>query len=592
MGVLFGIVNLMKTTWNLGLLYKSPTDPAIEQDILAFEKACESFEKKWKKPIKFFESPKNLLSALKDYEKMDEIKSPLVYFYLAKDIDSANKVYEANINKISDRVTKSGNKIVFFSLTLASLSKEFQKKILADKSFAHFHYYLYQIFKNAKYRLTEPEEKILRLTSAPAGDMWVSGQEKLLSSKTIKWEGKNISIGEATNIIRELPLNKARFLHKELMMLLKSVSDFAESEINAIYTDKKISDELRGYAKPYSATILGYENDEKSIETLVKSVTDHFNIAHKFFKVKAKMLKQKKLLYADRAVGVGKSVKAVTFKESIDMLKDCYTKLGGNYNKILDSYLEKGQIDVMPRKGKKGGAYCWSNVNCPTYVLLNHTESMDSYMTLAHEMGHAMHAEFSKSQPLLYQGHVISVAEVASTLFENFAFEEIWEKLSDKEKIIALHDRISDDVQTIFRQIACFNFELELHNEIRDKGFVSKEDIAKMLSKHMHSYLGPVFEMKEYDGYQFVSWSHIRRFFYVYSYAYGQIISKALYLKYKEDKDYLKKIEEFLSAGQSKSPEDIFLSIGIDTRKPEFFVAGLKSIEADIMKLEKLVNKK
>ena len=91
------------------------------------------------------------------------------------------------------------------------------------------------------------------------------------------------------------------------------------------------------------------------------------------------------------------------------------------------------------------------------------------------------------------------------------------------------------------------------------------------------------------DGYQFINSSQIRRFFYVYSYAYGQLISKALYKKYQEDPAYLKKIEQFLKAGESMSPEDIWKSIGIDTTKPEFFIDGLKSIEDDIKRLEKLI---
>jgi oligoendopeptidase F len=250
--------------------------------------------------------------------------------------------------------------------------------------------------------------------------------------------------------------------------------------------------------------------------------------------------------------------------------------------------LKNGQIDVFPKKGKTGGAYCSSSTGLPTLVLLNHISSMNSVMTVAHEMGHAIHSELSKTQPEIYQGYSTAVAEVASTLFENFAFDEVFETLSDKEKIIALHDRINDDISTIFRQIACFNFELELHKEIRAKGFVPKEEMAKLMNKHISSYVGGVMKLKENDGYFFVNWGHIRRFFYVYSYAYGQIISKALYAEYKKDKNFISKIEEFLKSGGSKSPYEIFKSIGIDTSKPEFFEAGLKQIEEDIKMLEKL----
>ena len=143
-------------------------------------------------------------------------------------------------------------------------------------------------------------------------------------------------------------------------------------------------------------------------------------------------------------------------------------------------------------------------------------------------------------------------------------------------------------MQTIFRQIACFNFETELHKAVRTKGEVAKEEIGTMLNRHMSSYLGPITKMDVMDGNFFVTWGHIRRFFYVYSYALGQLISKALYAEYKKDKRFIEKINKFLHAGGSDTPENIFRSIGIDVTKPDFWIRGLRSIEKDIEKLERL----
>jgi len=119
-------------------------------------------------------------------------------------------------------------------------------------------------------------------------------------------------------------------------------------------------------------------------------------------------------------------------------------------------------------------------------------------------------------------------------LFENFIFDELTKNFSKKEKIIALHDRLQDKISTIFRQIACFNFEKELHEKVKSEGFVPKEKMAELMNKHMKSYLGTIVDLTDDDGYIFVSWTHLRRFFYVYSYAYGELASNALYQKYKE----------------------------------------------------------
>lgn len=204
-------------------------------------------------------------------------------------------------------------------------------------------------------------------------------------------------------------------------------------------------------------------------------------------------------------------------------------------------------------------------------------------------MGHAIHAERSKNQRPLYQGNPISTAETASTFFETAALHRIIEMLPAEEHIIARHDTLQDTIATVFRQIACFQFEQALHREVRESGYVPKERIAELMNAHMSAYLGPAMELERADGYFFVHWSHIRRFFYVYSYAYGQLISKALHRTLAAHPRFIEKIDGFLAAGESESPYDIFKSCGLDTKKPDIFLEGLASIEEDVIELERLV---
>jgi oligoendopeptidase F len=583
----------MKTEWNLELLYKSAKDPLIEKDIVSYERAVSAFEKKYKNKKDYLTHDKKLHAALVDYEKLYSAigaRKPMEYFYYRTVLNAEDKEAEAQANLLTQRLSKAQNKIIFFEITLGKVDTKKQNQFLKTKTLEHFRYFLYVLFKSARYNLSEPEEKILNLKALPSYTLWVQGQQKLLSQQTVDFQGSKVPIPEAMNKMSELPTEERRKLSDSINEVLKNISHFAESEMNAVYINKKIGDELRGYKEPYSATILGYQNDEKSVINFVETVTKNFKISHAFYDIKKKLLNVDHLEYADRSADVGKINIKLDFKKSSEVFTKALKKLDPRFVTIYQTYLEKGQIDVYPKKGKRGGAFCSSSIGMPTFVLLNHVDNIDSYKTLAHEMGHAIHAEFSKTQTPLYEGHTISVAEVASTLFENFAFDEVFPLLSKKEQIIALHDRVNDAIATVFRQIAAFNFELDLHKTIRAQGSISKEQIVELHNKNMKAYLGPSFNLKELDGYMFVQWPHLRYFFYVYSYAYGELISKALYRKYKQDPSYIKEIEKFLSAGGSKSPEKIFKDIGIDTSKPQFFVEGLKAIEADIKKLAELTN--
>lgn len=583
---------IIKTEWNFKLFYKSDKDPQIEKDFKTFEKAVVAFEKKYRNNNQYLKNQEKLLSACKDYESltsMPEFIKPYFYFSLRRDVSSQDSFYEAKVNEYQEKLSRINNRIIFFGLSLGKIEKSKQKEFLKNIKLKKYHYYLKKIFEDAKYNLSESEEKIINLYNIPARSMWADGFSKVLSNQEVKFRGKLIPISEAFGLLSNLKTKERRDLNHKINQKLIANSDFCEAEINAVYTVKKISDELRGFENPYQSTVRGYENEEKVIDNLVKVVTDNYKISHRFYKIKKKLLGENALQYGDRAASVGTIKKSFSFEETVNIVSSAFLKADKKYSDIFNKYLENGQIDVYPKKGKRGGAYCWGSYGLPVFVLLNQTDNYNSVLTLGHEMGHAIHTEFAHSQPPIYADYSMSVAETASTLFENFVFEEVYDRLSTKEKVIALHNRINDSIATIFRQIACFNFEKELHETIRRNGYCSKEDMAKMMNKHMKSYLGPDFDLKEEDGYFFVNWSHIRRFFYVYSYAYGCLISSALYREYKKDKNFKDKIEQFLKAGGSKSPEDIFADIGVDIRNPKFFENGLKDIEEDIKRLEKLV---
>lgn len=587
-------LNTIKTEWDLTLLYKSSKDRHIEQDVRFTERAFDAFAKKYSKNKQHLKNDKALFKALKELEELSarpELPRPIMYFSYLKELDSTNQEADAMLNKLSDRLTKAENKIIFFELELGKIPSRTQAAFLKSKILAPYRYFLQNLFENSRYDLSEAEEKILNLKSLTSRSLWIQGLEKSLNKQTVDHEGKSLPVGEAINLISQLPREPRRALHAKTMTMLKNLGDFAESEINAVVTDKKISDELRGYKHPYSATVRGYENDEASVMNLVKVVTKSFPVAHRFYALKAKLMGLPHLEYADRSASIGEAKKKIPFKDAVEIVRGVFYGFRPQYGQIFDRFLKEGQIDVFPKKGKSGGAFCSHGTNMPTYVLLNHVDDFHSISTLAHEMGHAIHSERSKQQSPFYEDYSTSVAETASTLFENILFHAVFKELSDEEKVIALHDKIQSDIASIARQIACFNFELDLHTQIRAKGSLSKEEIAALLNTHMAAYLGPAMKLAKDDGYFFVYWSHIRRFFYVYSYAYGELISKALYEKYTKNPDYAENIDAFLSAGGSKKPEDIFLDIGIDTTKPSFFASGIKNIERDLDTLESLAGK-
>jgi oligoendopeptidase F len=372
------------------------------------------------------------------------------------------------------------------------------------------------------------------------------------------------------------------------MKEIDPLKEVVEHELTAVCIRKKISDELRGYEKPYSAAVRSHEDDEKSVEALITAVsTRGFTLSKRFYRLKAKLHGVKKIQYAQRSASLGEGA-TIPFKEATTICRDIFYGVNPLYGEIFDRLLTSGQIDVYPKPGKRGGAFCSGDVAQPTHVFLNQADTLSSIETYAHEMGHAIHTERSKEQPAHYQGYSTTTAETASTFFEGLLFDAILDQAPDNLKAQLLHDKISRNIATIQRQIAFHNFELEMHETVRREGAITHDELNKLMQKHLRSYCGPAIEISELDGNSYIYVGHFRYGFYVYTYTFGILMSSLMAESLQLDSTYKEKIDTFLIAGGSADVHSIFKSIGFDTKKIETFERGLDKMEAEIKTLEKL----
>ncbi|MCA9367689.1 hypothetical protein KC887_05535 [Candidatus Kaiserbacteria bacterium] len=584
----------VETEWDLKKhYYKSETDPQIEKDAKTYENAHRAFIKKYKGKD-FISTATKLLTALRDNDKlvaMNEGLRVMRYFSFRTVLNVNDSVAEKKLHQYGDRFRAISTEFTFFPLTLGKIPKTQQTQYLKDPALAKYHYLLKNIFEDAKHHLTEAEENILKLRAKTSRGMWEDATEKILSNRSVTYKKRELKIPEALEVLDTLTPAEKPKLWDAILDEMVQISEFAEHELTAICNNDKVEDVLRGYKQPYSETVQGYENNEHAVEALVEAIsTKGFALSRKFYQLKAKLHGVKRITYCNKYDSLGDLPKP-TFDTAVTIVRDSFYELSPTYGEIFDRMLEHGQIDVFPKAGKQGGAFMSASIGVPTFVKLNHVSNFKSVETLAHEMGHAIHAELSKSQPPIYESFSTTTAETASTLFEQLVNEKLMRTLSDKDKITFLHDKLTGDIATVQRQIAFFNFELAMHKHIRAEGMATKQELAKMMQQALQAYLGPAVEVSDKDGYSFVYVPHIRYGFYVYTYTYGHLVSNLMVQRYKENTTYLEKIDGFLHAGGSDTVENIFKACDINTMKVETFLESLKTQEAEIKLLEKLTRK-
>ncbi|MCE5313152.1 MAG: M3 family oligoendopeptidase [Nitrospiraceae bacterium] len=594
--------NGIRKVWNLKPLFENDNDPKIELELKLIRDKNSKFIRKWKDRCDWLQEPEALRQALDEYENLKRnygIDGNVGYYFLLRSQqDQTSPLIKAKLNMAEASARAIENEIRFFELQLAKIPAKQQKAFLECGCLAKYRHFLNRIFARAKYLLSDNEEKILNLTSPTSYANWIRMTSEFLSKEErnvhVEEGGKSIkNFSELTSLLNS-PKKRVRDSAAEAVNeILEKHSDTAEYELNSILWFKKTDDELRGSERPDTLRHISDDIETPVVDMLVSSVTEKFHIPAEYYKLKAKLMKVKKLAYHERGVEYGRIDAKFSYPDSVKLVSRVLTELDPEFGSIFDNFVTSGCIDVYPKKGKAGGAFCIHQLlSQPTYIMLNHTDKLADVLTLAHETGHGINNELMrKKQNALTFESPTCTAEVASTFMEDFVLDDIIKGADDRTKLSVMMRKLNDDVSTIFRQIALYNFEAELHKEFRAQNYLSKKEIGRIFKKHMQSYMGRYVEQSEGCENWWIYWSHIRYFFYVYSYASGLLVSKSLQRSVKADREFINKVKDFLSAGASESPANIFRNLGIDIRDKRFWDKGLEEVETLLEKTKHLAKK-
>ncbi len=595
-------LNTVQKVWNLKLLFDKDDDSRMAVEQKAIAAATEAFVKEWEPRSDYLENPEVLKKALDAYEKWlrdyGSGGAAGFYFNLRTEQDENEPKLKASYNKIREFAKKISNDMQFFTHRIAKIPAEQQEKFLQHKTLIGYRHFLERLFVSARYLLSEPEEKILTLKSDTSHYNWVKMVSAFLSKEerlVIQEDGKQrvTNFSEISSLMNSTKKHVRDSAARAFNEILQKYIEVAETELNSILSDKKTDDELRKVPRPDALRHLSDDIESSVVDTMLAAVAGEFTIPQRYYTLKARLMKIKKLEYHERNVPYGNIEKHYSYDDSAVLVQRVLAGLDSDFAQIFQTFAEGGHIDVFPHKGKRGGAFCSCNrITLPTYILLNHTDKLQDVLTLAHEVGHGINNEFMRrKQNALTFDTPLSTAEVASTFMEDFVLQELIKEADDELRLVLMMAKLNDDVSTIFRQVACYRFEQALHTAFREKGYLSRDQIGRIFLKNMADYMGPAVQQSSGSGNWWVYWSHIREFFYVYSYASGLLISKALQHRVRSDRGFIDKVKEFLSAGTSSSPADIFLKTGIDIQGQRFWHDGIAEIDSLLKETELLAKK-
>ena len=589
--------NKQLPAWDLSDLYKGITDPKIKADLEKYRKFCTSFARKYKGKLKNL-SASEIGKVLQNYEKHSSIAGKLGGFanlYMVTRMKDQQAV--AFYQDIVEKLTDYGKPLVFFSLEINSLPQEKIKSWLQDKNTSHYRPWFERLRRFKKYELSEPEEEVLLEKSLTSSNAWVRLYEETSARLTYTLNGKKYNSAEISKFLLDKDAKTRKAAGEEMNRVAKENAELFTFIYNMVIKDKAIEDEKRGFATPVSSRNIAENVSDKTVETLSQSVRENYAaIAHRFYKLKAKWLKMKKISYWDRNAPLPFSQDITySWKDAVSTVLEAYKQFSPKLYNIAKDFFTHDWIDVPPRDGKGGGAFCAPiTVDSHPYLFLNFTGKQNDVLTLAHELGHGCHHQVRTKNGELNEYSRMTTEEVASVFGEMITFQSMVKKLPDDENKLALiASKVGDMINTAIRQIAFHFFELRAHQE-RRTGELSTERLNQIWQEEMRASLGSYVEVGDDCAY---IWSQVGHFFflpfYVYAYSFADCLVNSLYQVSQEKgiDNFADKYMYMLSQTAITDYKKLLRPFNLDPTNPDFWYKGLNLIKSYIDELERLDKK-
>jgi oligoendopeptidase F len=582
--------------WNTTKLYPSPTAEELERDISDGAAQAAAFREKYLGRIASLDTS-GLWEALKTYEALQElIVKPQLYAYLLFAADSDNDTHK----KLSQRTAEFGNKmsreLLFFDLELIELPEELFAVLIAGGDLDVYRHFLESLRKYRPHTLPEKEEQLLKLKSLTGVDAFCRLFDELSASfrylLEIDGEERELTGEELLGLLHH---PDAQLRENAFATFLKRHEDegIAYSAIfNTVALDHSQELELRNYGSPMEPTHLANELPVAAVERMMTVSEENYPLAREYFRLKARLLKIPKLKNSDIYAPIGETHRKYAFDEAKELVLDAYGNFDAEFRDIVAAFFSERRVDVMPRPGKSGGAFCMGMTpSLPPYVLLNFTGNLRDVATIAHELGHGLHFVLAQRQTMLNYHAPLPLAETASVFGEMLLTRFLLEREKDPTvKISLLCAKIEDIIATTFRQNVLTRFEEQMHLE-RKNGLLVSSHLADLWWRENGKLYGDAVDMIE--PYRW-GWSYISHFiharFYCYSYTFAELLVLSLYQKYlREGASFIPGYRAILSSGGSMSPADTVRQAGIDFGDPGFWQQGYDFLGGLIEDLKGLV---
>lgn len=583
----------MKTNWDLTVFYKDFDAPEFKDDLARLPKEIDAFTAAIAAPAE--DEVEKLVSLVHQEEALSNLFERLsLMIELTLSVDANNKAANAAMAPLMRAVMGSSLASNAFSRYLASL-ENLDAIIDADDELKARAFALREAAEDAKHQLPEALEKPVLKMQLSGGEAFSQLRDKLDATLLVDYDGKQIPLSAVRALAYDGDADTRRRAYEAELASYKKIELPMSFCLNNLKAEGETMAALKGYKGVLDMALAHSRMDEKTLEAMWTAIREALPELREYFKAKGRLLGHENgLPFYDLFAPVGQSTRTYTVEEARALLLDLFGKFCPEMGEMMRIAFDEGWIDMYPREGKSGGAFCSGyyakNIS---RVMTNFAGSASDVSTLAHELGHAFNNRMLHHKPIMMTETPMPLAETASTFNETLLISQLLKTATPEEELTLLDSCLTEQTQTMVDIYSRFLFEQKVVAAQADHALDVDELKETMLWAQEQSYgdgLDPEYRhpyMWACKGHYYSTGVH----FYNFPYAFGGLFARGLYARYeKEGEAFVPVYCDLLSRFGSDTIANVTASVGIDVTTPDFWREAVESVLVQVRRFVELAN--
>ena len=583
----------MKTNWDLTVFYKDFDDPEFKDDLARLPKEIDAFTAAIAAPAE--DEVKKLVSLVHQEEALSNLFERLsLMIGLTLSVDANNKAANAAMAPLMRAVMGSSLASNAFSRYLASL-ENLDAIIDADDELKARAFALREAAEDAKHQLPEALEKPVLKMQLSGGEAFSQLRDKLDATLLVDYDGKQIPLSAVRALAYDGDADTRRRAYEAELASYKKIELPMSFCLNNLKAEGETMAALKGYKGVLDMALAHSRMDEKTLEAMWTAIREALPELREYFKAKGRLLGHENgLPFYDLFAPVGQSTRTYTVEEARALLLDLFGKFCPEMGEMMRTAFDEGWIDMYPREGKSGGAFCSGyyakNIS---RVMTNFAGSASDVSTLAHELGHAFNNRMLHHKPIMMTETPMPLAETASTFNETLLISQLLKTATPEEELTLLDSCLTEQTQTMVDIYSRFLFEQKVVAAQANHALDVDELKETMLWAQEQSY-GDGLDPEYRHPYMWACKSHYYStgvHFYNFPYAFGGLFARGLYARYeKEGEAFVPVYCDLLSRFGSDTIANVTASVGIDVTTPDFWREAVESVLVQVRRFVELAD--